>query len=98
LQLIASASVCAELLDLHQISLTMPSPAGRNSSVLRRAPVVDVADLVYARDGAVGRAGFLGEKLALDDSLGVLRDRNAGIATLLAAVADDAVLIHIQIA
>ncbi len=65
--------------------------------MLRGAPVVDVADLVHAADGAVGGTGFLGEELALDDLGGVLRDGDAGIAALLGAVADDAVLIEIEI-
>jgi len=74
------------------------SAAGGDGGGLRGAPVVDVADLVDAADGAVGRAGLLGEELALDDGLGVLGDGDAGVAALLRAVADDAVLVHIEVA
>ena len=76
----------------------MAGAAGSDGRVLRGAPVVDVANLVYTADGAVGSAGFFGEEFALDDLGGVVGDRNARVAALLRAVADDPVLVDVEIA
>src|SRR5438067_1904919 len=65
---------------------------------LRRAPVVDVGDLVHAGNGAMGCASFFGEVLAADVVKAVSLKRHAGIAALLRAVVDQAVLAYIKIA
>ena len=72
--------------------------AGRDGAGLRRAPVVDVADAVDAADGAVGRAAFGGQELALHVGGGVFGDRHAGVAALLGAVVHQAVLADVEVA
>ena len=62
------------------------------------APVVDVADLVDAADGAVGRTALFGEELAFHVGLLVVRDRHAGISALLGAVVHQTELADVEIA
>jgi len=85
-------------LDIHQHRRLGPMAARRNRLGLRRAPMVDVADPVYAADGAVGRAALGGQKLPLHIGRGVIGNRHARIAALLAAIVDQPVLADIQIA
>src|ERR1700761_9717179 len=72
--------------------------AGRGAGGLRGAPVVDVADLVHAGDGAVGSAALLGEELALHALGGVVGDGDCRIAALLAAVVHQAVFADVEVA
>src|SRR5689334_11676789 len=65
---------------------------------LRSAPVVDVADLVHAADGAARAAGLLCQELALYIGGGVLRQRSRGEAALLAAVVHQTVFADVEIA
>src|ERR1019366_8670585 len=65
---------------------------------LRRAPVVDVADLVNATDGAIRRAGFSGDELALHIRGRVLLNRHARESALLATVVNQPVLADVEIA
>src|SRR5580698_3329841 len=64
---------------------------------LRSAPVIDIADLVHAGDGAVGSAALLGEELLFHALGGVVGDGHRGIAALLAAVVHEAVFTNVQI-
>src|ERR1700761_1250216 len=86
------------LLNLYEVAFAVACSAGCDGRVLRGAPVVDVAYLVHAGDGAVGSAGFLGKELALYDLGGIFGDRNARIAALLGAVGDDPFLVDIEVA
>src|SRR3954462_14784237 len=65
---------------------------------LRSAPEIYVAGLVDAAHGAIRRAGFLGEELALDVRYGVVGDGDAGEAALLRAVVHEAVLADAEVA
>lgn len=65
---------------------------------LRCAPVINVADLVDAADGAVGSAAFFGEEFSLDVGGLVFGERNARVAALLGAVVDQSKLADINIA
>ena len=65
---------------------------------MRGAPVVNVADFVDAADGAVRGAAFGGEEFALDVVGGVVGQRDAGVAALLAAVVHQAVFADVEIA
>ena len=64
---------------------------------MRGAPVVYVADFMDTADGAVRRAAFRGEELALDVIGSVVGKRNAWVAALLAAVVHQAVLADVQV-
>src|SRR5690242_24288 len=65
---------------------------------LRRPPMVHVRHLVYARDGTVRRAAFLGEELTTYVGAGVLLQRNARVAPLLRAIVHQPILADVQIA
>lgn len=65
---------------------------------LRGAPEVHGGDLVDARNGAIGSAGFFGEKFAAAVLGGVVGERNAGVAALLGAIMNEAVLADVEIA
>ena len=71
---------------------------GRYGRVLRGAPVVDIAHLMHAADGATGRAALLGEELALYVSRLISRERNARISTLLAAIVRQTELADLEVA
>ena len=60
--------------------------------------MVDVGNLVDARDGAVGSAGFLGQKFTLHVLTAIFRQRRARPAALLRAVMDQAVFADVDIA
>src|SRR5215472_5777527 len=62
------------------------------------APEVDQRRLVYARDGAVGRAGFLGAEFAADDSNRVVGQRDARVSALLRAIVHQPILADVKIA
>ena len=59
---------------------------------------VDHCDAVHAGDGAVGRAGFARGVFAIEIGLRVVFERDGGIAALLRAVVDEAVLTYIKVA
>ena len=77
----------------------MACAAGGNGGVLRGAPVIDVADLVDAADGAVGGAGLSRCRYSRRTIFeGVLGQRLAGVAALLRAVVHQAVLADVHVA
>ena len=51
--------------NLHQLRGRSMRGSGRYGSMLRGAPVVDIAHLMHAADGATGRAALFGDELAL---------------------------------
>lgn len=59
--------------------------------------MVDIAYLVNTADGTAGGTTFFGKKLALDVFRGVLGQRDAGKAALLAAVMDEAVFADVKV-
>ena len=65
---------------------------------LGRAPVIEHAHLVHARDRAVGGTGFLGVILMIDMIAGVLSQRNGGESPLLGAVVDKAIFANVKVA
>src|ERR1019366_463351 len=84
------------LADLHQSSISVRA-AGSYLRRLRSPPVVDVAHLVHATDGAVRRATLLGQELTLHVRPAVLSQWNARIATLLRAVMHQPELADVEI-
>ena len=85
-----------ELMDLHQPRVTAGVRGHR--ALLRRAPMVDVADLVDATDRAVRRTRLLRQKLALDVSRLVAGERHPRIPALLRAIVNEAKLADIEVA
>src|ERR1700743_291940 len=73
-------------------------PARRDRSRLRRAPMVDVAHLMHAADGAVRRAGLRGKELPLHVLGSVFAQRNARKTALLRAVMHEAVFADVEVA
>ena len=71
--------------------------AGSYLRRLRSPPVVDVAHLVHATDGAVRRATLLGQELTLHVRPAVLSQWNARIATLWRAVMHQPELADVEI-
>src|SRR6185437_15501011 len=65
---------------------------------LRSPPEINEGRLMHAGDGAVGRAGFLRQKLAADLTNRVLSQRRPRIAALLRAVMHQPVFTDIQVA
>src|SRR6185437_7663268 len=65
---------------------------------LRAAPIVEHRDLMNARDGAVRGARFFRVELTMAPLGRVLRERDAGVAALLRAIMNEAVLAYIQVA
>ncbi len=87
------------LADLDEFGLGfVGAGVGGHAGVLRGAPVVDVADLVDAGDGAARGAAFFREELALDVFASVAGEGDARVAALLAAVVDEAVLADVEVA
>src|SRR5271165_7436063 len=82
----ASVLAGAGVIDLHQIPRFTVRFELRGFDGLRTAPIIDVRNLVHARNSAIGRAGFLGEILAADVFHGVLSERLGGITALLGAI------------
>src|SRR5579864_9756136 len=66
--------------------------------MLRSAPGVEDGDLVHAGNRALGRTGFFGEEFSAKIVAGVLFQRDSGVAALLRAVVDQAVLANIKVA
>ena len=85
------------LLDLYQFASGSRGRGGFHG-VLRGAPGVKDRDLMHAGDSAVRRAAFFGKKFAADVVASVICQRNTGIAALLRAVVDKAVLADVEIA
>src|SRR6185437_14743726 len=85
-------------LNLHQLWLRSGTVDLMRGLGLGVAPEIDQRCLMNAGNGAVGSAGFLGEVLAPDVGDSVIRQRDSGIAALLGAVVNQAVLADIEIA
>src|SRR5215475_10145870 len=92
-----SISVWDSLFDLHQFA-GLRRWRSRRRRPLRITPKVKDGHLVHAGNGAVRRAGLLGEILAPHMFPRVLLKGNAGIAALLGAVVHQPVLADIEIA
>src|SRR6185437_7831608 len=93
-EVLNASCVSVACLDVNQHSFA----ARRDGAGLRRAPVIDVADLVNATDRAVGRAAFSGDKLALHVGAGVFRNGHARRSALLRTVVHQPVLADVEIA
>ncbi len=59
--------------------------------------MIDVAHLVHTTDSAIRRAAFFSQEFALNICRGVLRERDAGVATLLRAIVHQAKLANVEI-
>src|ERR1700674_4376381 len=71
---------------------------GARLNRLGRAPGVNYGNLMNAGNCATGRARLLGEKFAVTQLVGVINEGNPGIAALLRAIVDKAVLADIEVA
>ena len=61
------------------------------------APAVEDGDLMHTGDGALRRAGFFRHVLAAKVDFRVILQRNAGVASLLRTVVDEAVFTNIEV-
>src|SRR3954470_19186982 len=65
---------------------------------LRSTPEIEIGNLVYAGNGAIRRAGLLGDVFAANVLYRVFAQRFAGITALLGAIVDQPILTDIQVA
>src|ERR1022692_2588448 len=84
------------LADLHQAITGFGHAGGVDG--LRRAPEIQVRNLVHAGNRTARRAGFFGQELAPDVGYGVFGERLGRISALLRTVVHQAVFADVQIA